>query len=596
MEPLVIAVAGLIAIAVCAQLGPRIGVASPLILLALGALIGFLPFVDPIALDPALVLEAILPPLLFGAAASMPVMDFRRDLAVVAGLAIGLVVVTTLLLGLVVHALIPTIALPWAIALGAVLSPTDAVAVSIARNQGVSYRVVTVLEGEGLFNDATALVLLGAGVSAALQVDAEALAPTMLALDFVVALLVAIAIGFVVGELGVRARARITEPAADTVLSFAMPFLASIPAEHLGGSGLVAAVVAGLVVSHRRIALIPAQNRRFAQQNWATLEFVLEGAVFLTMGLQAYGIVTTVNGGDYGLGRAALVALVAGALTLVARALFVAPFLAFLASKSRRQKVRLERFDEAMAFHEERIAHACDAADELMAERNLSKEQWDAAIARRRQRVEKGRRRAARKGRDVDYFLREPLRAREGSVLVWAGMRGAVTLAAAQTLPLSAPARSFLLLIALLVAAGSLSIQGLTLPVLIRAAKPQMAVDSHDEEERERLLLLLRSTLKETALARAITEAHPAPALGRTSSPIDLRASVRKGIVVEGEDGPRREPLFGEERARELAIEAIHAQRAALIEARDDRVFSSAALERALERIDYEEIMLSTKH
>lgn len=594
----------MLAIAVTAQLGPKIGVASPLILLALGIGIGFLPWVDPIELAPSIVLEVILPPLLFGAAASMPVMDFRRDLAAVSGLAIGLVALTALILGFVIHTLIPAIALPWAVALGAVLSPTDAVAISIARGRGVAHRIITVLEGEGLFNDATALVLLSAATSAALRTDEDALSPVNLGFGFLIALAVAVLVGALVGEAGVRIRARITESAADTVFSFTMPFLAAIPAEHLGGSGLVAAVVAGLVVSYRRVGLIPAQNRRFAQQNWRTLEFVLEGLVFLTMGLQAFGIVREVNGGDMGMGRAALLALIAGFLTVLVRALFVAPFLALLAHRRSHVKARLERIDEDIRYHEERIAHACDRADELMEAKELTQEQWDAAVARWHSRVEVGKRRLARKGNDLEYWFRESLGPREGAVIIWAGMRGAVTLAAAQTLPLSAPARSFMLLVALLVAAGSLVIQGLSLPLLIRLVRPQLAAHSHDEEERERLFALLRSSVKDSALTHAIAEiadsglhSQEQPAAeGGAAAPGIPKAPPASAPASGAPLSGRAWPAFKEERARALALEAIHQQREALIEARDDGVFSSVVLERCLERLDYEEILLAQRH
>ncbi len=146
VTPLLIAVVGLLVIAACHQLAPKAGVASPLILLALGIGTGFLPWVDAIEVDPDLILQVVLPPLLLAAAVSMPVMDFRRELRSVSVLAIGLVVISAVVLGAVVHLLVPAVPLPWAIALGAVLSPTDAVAVAIARRSGVSHRVITVLE------------------------------------------------------------------------------------------------------------------------------------------------------------------------------------------------------------------------------------------------------------------------------------------------------------------------------------------------------------------------------------------------------------------------------------------------------------------
>lgn len=614
MELLIIAVAGLIAIAVTSQLSEKIGVAAPLILLALGAAVGFLPQVSPIEIAPEILLEIVLPPLLFGAAVSMPVMDFRRDIAAVAGLAVGLVILTAVALGFLINWLVPQVPLAWAIALGAVISPTDAVAVSITKRQGVSQRIITVLEGEGLFNDATALVLLASATAAALQADAAALEPAGLAVDFIRALVVALAVGWVVGELGVRVRARIDEPATDTVLSFAMPFIASIPASWLGGSGLVAAVVAGLVVSYRRVIMLPAMNRMFSQLNWRTLELILEGFVFLTMGLQAYGIVEDVRAGSSGLGvgRAAFLALVLGAATLLLRAGFVAPFLAWIARRHLRSGARLERSEERLLAIEARIANACEIDEDLFDVDRFSPAQWDKAIKQWHKRLEKGWRVQRRRGNDLAYFTRESLGPREGAVVVWAGMRGAVTLAAAQTLPFSTPSRSFLLLIALLVSAGSLAIQGLSLPWFIRLVKPTSAADVHDEEERERLLALLGSTLKESALAQAMSEGRAAPAmrkigesmvLSRTRIPrppeMPRRDTVEELLSprAELEERARKaaEPL-SEAQIKALAIEAIREQREALIDARDEGVFSTQALEHALERLDHEEIMLTSLH
>lgn len=562
VESLIIAVAGLIAIALTSQLSEKIGVAQPLILLALGAGIGFLPQVSSIEIAPEILLEIILPPLLFGAAVSMPLMDFRRDIGAVAGLAVGLVILTAVALGFLIHWLVPQVALAWAIALGAVISPTDAVAVSITKRQGVSQRIITVLEGEGLFNDATALVLLSAATSAALLVDEAALEPASLLIGFIRALVLAVVIGWIVGEVGIRVRARITEPATDTVLSFAMPFIASIPTSWLGGSGLVAAVVAGLVVSHRRAIMLPAMNRVFAQNNWRALELILEGFVFLTMGLQAFGVVEDVRTGSFGLGipRAALLALILGAATLLLRATFVAPFLTWIALRHSKTGEKLERSEERLRAIEARIATAAQVDEDLFNAEHLTSLQWDKAVKAWHKRLEKGWKLQRRRGNDLAYFTRESLGPREGAVIVWAGMRGAVTLAGAQTLPLITPSRSFLLLIALLVAAGSLAIQGFSLAWFIRLVRPKKAAEISDQKERERLLALLGSTLKESALAHASAE-----------------------------------PL-GHAHIRVLAVEAIREQRVALIDARDEGVFSTQALEHALDRLDHEEIMLTSFH
>ena len=232
-------------IVACQFVAPKVRVASPLILLVVGLAIGFLPQVGAIEIEPHIVLEIVLPPLLFSAAVRMPTMDFRREMQAVAMLAIPLVFLSAFAVGFVINWLVPAISLPWGVALGAVLSPTDAVAVSIAKRSGVSHRIITVLEGEGLFNDATSLVLLSAAMNAGLAADEHALNPGMLIGKVTLALGIAAAIGWIVGEVGVRLRALIKDSSADTVFSFVMPFIASIPAEHMGGSGLVAAVVAG---------------------------------------------------------------------------------------------------------------------------------------------------------------------------------------------------------------------------------------------------------------------------------------------------------------------------------------------------------------
>ncbi|WP_194949603.1 cation:proton antiporter [Actinomyces trachealis] len=592
MDPLVIVVVALLVIAAGNQLAPKLGLASPLILLTLGIGVGFMPWVNPIEIEPKLILEGVLPPLLFATAVSMPVMDFRRELRSVAALAIGLVLVCAVLTGLVVHLLVPAVPLPWAVALGAVLSPTDAVAVAITRRMGVNHRIITVLEGEGLLNDAIALVLLSSAVSAGLNTDAEALHPVSLATGFLQALAVALVVGWLVGEATIRVRRRVTDPAADTVISFTVPFLASIPTEHLGGSGLVAAVVAGLVVSVHGPKLLPPSHRRAAHTNWRTIELVLEGGVFLVMGLQAYGIVYElhVDPATPTVGHAVLLAVLAGALILLVRAVFVTAILFWLRVARRRNRRRLHLYEERLSHFEDRLAHACDVDEELLSSRHLSPDDWQKALDRWHARLDKGRRRQQRARNDLAYFTSATLGPREGAVIVWAGMRGAVTLAAAQTLPLATPLRPLLLLVALLVAAGSLVIQGLTLPLLIRVVKPMMAAEGEDEEEKARVLRIMRNVVKDSALAEALREQVPEQARGLTKS----FSTVGRALAATA---PSTLPhQLSQSQLRCLAVEAIHAQRDALLEARDEGLFSSTTLQYALDRLDAEEVMLAAHH
>ena len=647
-------------IVACQFVAPKVRVASPLILLAVGLAIGFLPQVAAIEIEPHIVLEMVLPPLLFSAAVRMPTMDFRREMQAVAMLAIPLVFLSAFAVGFVINWLVPAISLPWGVALGAVLSPTDAVAISIAKRSGVSHRIITVLEGEGLFNDATSLVLLSAAMSAGLAADEHALNPGMLIGKVAIALGIAAAIGWVVGEVGVRLRALLKEPSADTVFSFAMPFIASIPAEHLGGSGLVAAVVAGLVVSRRRAATISANNRRFSQQNWETMTLVLESAIFLTMGLQAFGIVEETSQFTGGLAFAAFLAVTLGALIMVMRALFIAVMLAWLDHRRTHRQRRYEAETARIERFDKRMNAACEVDTEMLEARDLSPEHWERALNHYRRRLKRRERRNAKRGSDLDYFANEPLGPREGSVIVWAGMRGAITLAAAQTISTHAPMRALLLTIALFIAAGALVIQGLTLPGLIRIVKPQMASGDISEEERAKLLTVMGSALVDTALAQAIHEVdgttllsagvsrtlsrmghalsaddeaagtHIARMADRVLTDILQEAgthttATRDGLCPECADGTWNEAAaesatpasaehtgdvtdddhgtvdmseeeversFTRDQIRELALEAIHAQRDALLQARDEGIFSSAALEGALARLDNEEILL----
>ena len=656
-------------IVACQFVAPKVRVASPLILLVVGLAIGFLPQVGAIEIEPHIVLEIVLPPLLFSAAVRMPTMAFRREMQAVAMLAIPLVFLSAFAVGFVINWLVPAISLPWGVALGAVLSPTDAVAVSIAKRSGVSHRIITVLEGEGLFNDATSLVLLSAAMNAGLAADEHALNPGMLIGKVTLALGIAAAIGWVVGEVGVRLRALIKDPSADTVFSFVMPFIASIPAEHLGGSGLVAAVVAGLVVSRRRAAVISAANRRFSQQNWQTMTLVLESAIFLTMGLQAFGIVEETSTFTGGLAFAAFLAVTLGALIMVIRAVFIAVMLAWLDHRRTHRQRRYEVENSRIARFEKRMNKACEVDADMLEARDLSPEHWENALNHYRRRLKRRARRNAMRGSDLDYFANEPLGPREGSVIVWAGMRGAITLAAAQTISTHAPARALLLTIALFIAAGALIIQGLTLPGLIRIVKPQMASGDISEEERAKLLTVMGSALVDTALAQAIHEvdgqtllsagvsrtlsrlghaltdeatgeqARTAHAADRVLTDILQDASTQSGATSDGlrpecvddsleatasvaatsesaslpaEDASSAlaspgddeghgtvamseedvERSFTRDQIRELALEAIHAQRDALLQARDEGIFSSAALEGALARLDNEEILL----
>ena len=236
MEPTLLGVIAVGVIVGAAVLGRKTGIASVLILLVVGIVVGYVPGFPRIEIDPEWILAGVLPLLLYSSAVNVPFTDFRRNLRTISGLSVILVVVTSVVSGLILSLFLPGLGLAAAIALGAVISPTDAVAAtSIAKKLGLPARLVTVLEGESLVNDASALVLLRSAIAA----TAGTVSLWAVAGDFVYASALAVAIGLVVGFVTVWIRARISEPVVTTTISFAIPFIAFIPAEHFGASGVI---------------------------------------------------------------------------------------------------------------------------------------------------------------------------------------------------------------------------------------------------------------------------------------------------------------------------------------------------------------------
>ncbi len=218
---------GVLCVVAVNAIAPRIKISAPLLLVVIGVVVSVQPLVSPpvVEVDAELVLAGVLPLLLFAAARSMPATNFRRNLSSITGLSITLVVISTLALGAMFSAMLPGLGLAGGIAMGAILSPTDAVATSIVKKLGVAPRVVALLDGEAMLNDASALVLLRAAIAAmATSVSISSVAGT-----FALSVLVATSIGITVGHLTLRIRRRISEPTVNTLLSFAVPFIAYQP-------------------------------------------------------------------------------------------------------------------------------------------------------------------------------------------------------------------------------------------------------------------------------------------------------------------------------------------------------------------------------
>jgi len=284
MEPIVDTVV-LVAIAVLgAALARRLGFVAPLVLLVAGLGLSYLPGLPDVQIRPELVLIGILPPLLYVAALQTNVVAFRRALRPILLLAVGLVVLTAFVVGFVVHALLPAVPLSACIALGAVVAPPDAVsATAIARRIGLPRRMVTILEGESLLNDASALVLVRISISALLGFTVgfwEIAGEVALKAGGGVLL----GFGFAIGAAWLHKK--IVDPLLDDAVSLLTPFVVVIVAEELESSSVVAVVVAGLYLGHRIPYLLSATSRLQMDGVWRLVTFLLEGVVFLLVGLQ----------------------------------------------------------------------------------------------------------------------------------------------------------------------------------------------------------------------------------------------------------------------------------------------------------------------
>ncbi|PZQ50233.1 MAG: sodium:proton antiporter, partial [Phenylobacterium zucineum] len=397
MENAFFVVVLVVAILAGTVLARRLGFPAPLLLIVTGVAASFLPGVPEVHLEPEVVLLGLLPPLLYATAVQTSLVDFAANKQPILLLSIGLVVFTTAGVGLVVHTLLPDVGWAAAFAIGAVVAPPDAVsATAVARRIGLPRTVVTILEGESLLNDATALVSLrtaiaaiGAGVTA-----------WQIAGDFLLAALGGAAVGFVLFRVVAWFRPRITDPILDTAVSFVVPFAAYLAAEEIHASGVLAVVVAGLLLGHKAPLLQTAKSRITERTNWKTIAFLLENLVFLLIGLQAKWIVGDVVRSGVPVALVVGVCLATLGAVILLRLVWVFPARYLL----------------------------------------------------------------IRPGPEPATGRRPP--AANTFILGWAGMRGVVTLAAAFVIPPATPYREVLLLAAFTVVAGTLFIQGLSLPWL----------------------------------------------------------------------------------------------------------------------------------
>ena len=309
------------AVAVLAVVACKLRLPYPIVLVISGLAVSFVPRLPEVRLNPEIVFYFFLPALLYPAALFTSWRDFRRNLRQILFLAIGLVLVTMVMIAWIAHAIVP--ALPWAaaFALGAIVSPPDAIAATaILRRLGVPHRIEAILEGESLVNDATALVTLQFAVAALMT---GTFSPGYAAVRFVWASAGGIAFGLLVAVVMRWVQSHLDDPPVQITISLLTPFVAYLPAERLHASGVLATVAAGIFIGWHSPVIVSPRFRLQAFAFWEMVVFLLNGFIFIVIGLQLPGILHALSGESL-IGPIVTAIIVSSAVVLV-RIIWVIP-------------------------------------------------------------------------------------------------------------------------------------------------------------------------------------------------------------------------------------------------------------------------------
>jgi monovalent cation/hydrogen antiporter len=498
----------------------RLDWSAPLCLVVVGIVASYIPGVPDYELDPEVVLVGLLPPLLYSASVQTSLIAFRKLRGPIMLLSVGLVVFTVFGVGVIAWAVVPGLPLAAGIALGAVVAPPDAVAASVvARRVGMPRKLVRLLQGESLFNDAAALVALRTAIAAI----AGSISLWQVGLDFLLAAAVGVLAGLLVGTVISFVRNRIDEPVFDTALSFAVPFAAYLLAEVAHGSGVLAVVVTGLIHGHTAPRVQSGSARLASRINWQTVQFLLENIVFLLIGLQLRRILAEVADTGLSVGELTWICAAVLAATIVTRVLWMAGIGTL-----------------------KRILHR------LRVDRRKKVWPW-----------------------------------RYSAVIAWAGMRGVVTLAAAFVLPPNTPQRAVLVLAAFVVVAGTLVVQGMTLPPLIRRLRLPRP-DPAEDALQEAAVLNDMTRVALAKLEELRTDDDPPEIVQR------LRQRLQDRVNSAWEQLGRQSTLAEtpSDAYRRLRLQLLEAEREEFLKARDNGTADDDVLRRVLARLDMEESML----
>jgi Na+/H+ antiporter len=312
----------LLFVAVFAALARRLSTPYPIVMVIGGLLLSFVPGIPGVALDPDIVFFLILPPLLYGAAWATSWREFFYNLTSILLLAIGLVTFTVISVAACAQWMLPGLDWRTGFVLGSVVAPTDAIAATtIARRLGLNRRIVDILEGESLVNDATALVALSFGVALVVHGITPTFSEGFLRLGYLAA--IGIAVGLGIGFLVDALERRIEDAPIEITISILVPYAAYLGAEELHGSGVLAVVAAGLFLSRRSVGFFSPAVRMQATAVWDSLIFILNGLVFVIIGLQLPYVFAQIQ--QYSMGDLFLYGASFSALIVVLRLIWVYP-------------------------------------------------------------------------------------------------------------------------------------------------------------------------------------------------------------------------------------------------------------------------------
>jgi monovalent cation/hydrogen antiporter len=552
---LILVVVGAIVVTAIAH---RRGLEPALVLVVVGFAVSFAPEFKGIELESQVLLTVVLPPLLYSAALDFSFPTFLRNIRPILGLGVGLVVITAFAVAGIASWLVPPLGFATALILGAVVAPPDAVtAVAVGRKLGLPKKVMAILTGESLVNDAAALTLFSIAVAQVAGSKAFLSNPLLL---FGYSAALGTAVGAALGYITLWIRRRLAHPGLETIQGLVVPFAAFISAEHLHASGVLAVVVAGFVVGHGALDA-GYQTRLQERYVWNSVDVMLEAFVFAYIGLQLRFILDDLRDAHESLTEVALASGVVLVVVLVIRPACV--FLVF-------GRGLLSRHVESRLSVPVPVVGGRGA----LGTRKRNGGKWAALMDRR-------------------------LLTWQGNVVVsWTGMRGVVTLAAASGIPMLTtdgqpfPERATIQAIAFAVSVGTLLLQGLTLPLLIRWLGPSFEADRVSDDTETRKAEQIVHTAADDVLARFAAD-PPAGLDAATLANIRLTISRHSQDADEMPD-PESHTLRAEVFSQ-LYREVLSAQRAALIAERDEGRIEDEAARAMLERLDLQEAGVSAR-